>query len=108
MLQVLLSVLERATRIPIEPGGTGAKVAQLIEADRNRSCAQETSPSRKDRPPLFCVALPSAISKVNAMIPRARTWECGFVLFIQANVFWTGCFLFCGCQREVRRREVRG
>jgi tetratricopeptide (TPR) repeat protein len=34
-------------------------------------------------PVLYCVALPSAISKVNAIIPRVRTWECGFVLFTQ-------------------------
>jgi len=32
-------------------------------------------------PVLFCLALPSAISKVNAIIPRERTWECGSVLF---------------------------
>jgi len=109
----------------IEPVGTGSKVAQLIEADKNKHsvfCAQETSPRRgsdsmfrlhfaesiilfarelhsrpgnltksaTDRPffegsrAVFCVALPtSAISKVNAIIPRERSWECGFVLFTQ-------------------------
>jgi hypothetical protein len=38
-------------------------------------------------PVLFGVVLPSAISKVNAMIPRERTWEYGFVLLTQGNSF---------------------
>lgn len=54
----------------------------MILFARNSILALAISPRPffEGSPVVFCVALPtSAISKVNAIIPRERTWE--FVLF---------------------------